>query len=331
VCDVDADAILASAAIPTLFEATRITDRSGEHVYWDALFSQNPPVRDFVSVQRDLGEEPPDEIWVIQINPQRSGREPKQIGEILDRRNELTGNLSLNQELGFIKSMNKWLLDKDKVSPEWFTPVWIHRIELIMERDGHDALDLASKLDRSAAHVDQLMDAGKRAAAGFLEQWRARSAPFEVLPLTVRRLTGEQLRALKEDWTCLRSKAGDQPAREVVTEAGKLVQRAMRERGYPVADFFDRLSDICATDQEVATQYPPTMEMVLRARDGLASGDELHEGWQRCEALLRHLLDPAQPPRPVFPEAPRTVRAARTSAGASALQRLAQRVAGVVL
>ena len=89
-------AILASAAIPTLFRAVWIDHKA----YWDGLFSQNPPIRDFVQVS-DSSDEKPDEIWVIQINPQGRPREPMSLEEIRDRRNELAGNLSLNQEIYF--------------------------------------------------------------------------------------------------------------------------------------------------------------------------------------------------------------------------------------
>ena len=54
--------------------------------YWDGLFSQNPPVR-------ELTDEGPDEIWVIQINPKELETEPRTVAEIADRRNELSGNL----------------------------------------------------------------------------------------------------------------------------------------------------------------------------------------------------------------------------------------------
>jgi NTE family protein len=54
---ISVDAVLASAAIPPIFRAVRI----GRSVYWDGLFSQNPPVRELLDAQ-------PDEIWVIQIN-----------------------------------------------------------------------------------------------------------------------------------------------------------------------------------------------------------------------------------------------------------------------
>lgn len=51
--------------------------------FWDGLFSQNPPVRDFV----DGIDEKPEEIWVIQINPKTITKLPQSVGAIQDRRN----------------------------------------------------------------------------------------------------------------------------------------------------------------------------------------------------------------------------------------------------
>ena len=95
--DITLNAILASAAVPPLFRAVH-EDRS---YYWDGLFSQNPPVR-------ELPDADPEEIWVIRINPLARAREPTAIADIADRRNELSGNLSLEQELYFISKVNQW-------------------------------------------------------------------------------------------------------------------------------------------------------------------------------------------------------------------------------
>lgn len=50
-------------------------------------------------------ERKPDELWVVQINPQTREGEPTTLLEIADRRNELAGNLSLNQELRFVETL----------------------------------------------------------------------------------------------------------------------------------------------------------------------------------------------------------------------------------
>ncbi len=55
--EVTMDAMLASTAIPNLFRAVRINGGT----YWDGLFSQNPPVREFLR-SRGEARRKPDEI-----------------------------------------------------------------------------------------------------------------------------------------------------------------------------------------------------------------------------------------------------------------------------
>ena len=103
---ITADTVLASAAIPNLFRAVQLEDGT----YWDGLFSQNPPVRELLEAE-------PDELWVIQINPQQRDTEPATLAEIADRRNELAGNLSLYQELAFIEKIDQ-LLEAGQLTPD---------------------------------------------------------------------------------------------------------------------------------------------------------------------------------------------------------------------
>jgi NTE family protein len=161
---ISAETILASTALPTLFRAVH-TDGG---VYWDGLFSQNPPVR-------ELTDAKPDEIWVIQIDPERREDEPKSMVDILDRRNELAGNLSLHQEIHFIEKINE-LVEKlgEGASPQAkrlripgeeekeYKPIIVRRIEMSI------ALDFASKLDRSPSFIRGLMDYGEKQAEAFL-------------------------------------------------------------------------------------------------------------------------------------------------------------------
>ena len=110
--------MLASAAIPTLFRS--IHEAGG--VYWDGLFSQNPPVRELLDTE-------PDEIWVIQINAKETAVEPRTILEIADRRNELSGNLSLYQELHFIERIDSLIEDGHLVGGG-YKPITIRIIEM---------------------------------------------------------------------------------------------------------------------------------------------------------------------------------------------------------
>jgi NTE family protein len=149
-------ALLASAAIPELFRAVPV----GDGLYWDGLFSQNPPIRGFLAgdIARD---EKPDEIWVIQINPDQRRDEPRSSHDITDRRNELAGNLSLAQELFFVEQTNQWLA-RGYLPATNFKQVTVRRIRLELE------LDYPSKLDRQPAFIDRLLNEGRRAAGEFL-------------------------------------------------------------------------------------------------------------------------------------------------------------------
>ena len=185
---ITADTILASAAIPTVFRAVPVEG----NLYWDGLFSQNPPVK-------ELTEARPDELWVIQINPQRIDREPRSAVEIADRRNGLAGNISLYQELSVIEKIDQ-LLEDGWLKPGRYKQIVVRVIELDLK------LSAASKLDRDPAFIRRLIAHGDTLATGFLaaldfeDAWRRRDTDAvrahlardaEVSPDLLDRLTGE--------------------------------------------------------------------------------------------------------------------------------------------
>jgi len=151
--DVTTDAVLASAAVPNLFEAVEIHG----HGHWDGLFSQNPPINDLLDV---APEHKPEELWIIQINPQEREGIPETLDEIADRRNELSGNISLNQELRFIERVNDWV-EEGHLPDDEFTKTTVRRIE--MEQDYH----CSTKVDRSASFIGELLDLGEKRAGEF--------------------------------------------------------------------------------------------------------------------------------------------------------------------
>jgi NTE family protein len=129
---------------------------------------------------RELPRENPDEIWVIQIAPKKRGEEPKSMADILDRRNELAGNISLYQEIDFIEKINQ-LVDKlvpggDRKEKALRVPggevekgreykhIEVRWIELT------EPLDFASKLDRNPAFIRRMMADGERSAEAFLRR-----------------------------------------------------------------------------------------------------------------------------------------------------------------
>jgi NTE family protein len=160
--EISIDAVLASTTLPTLFKAVRI----GDDVYWDGLFSQNPPVRQLVA-GIDL-ELKPDEIWIIRINRQRLPTEPTSVEEIEDRRNALAGNLSLNHEVDVITRFSEWLRE-GKLTATSVKPIDVHWIE--MSDNLTVRLGYVTKLNRDPSFLNTLIADGEAQAEAFLQAW----------------------------------------------------------------------------------------------------------------------------------------------------------------
>lgn len=174
--------ILASCAIPNLFPAVAI----GKDAYWDGIFSDNPPITELIDPE-DVGlANLPGEIWVIKLNPTRRDTIPVEIDDILDRRNELEGNVSLFQSLRSVERLNDLLLRgafkeeylaslgvREPVKiPKPFVekpdkPYYVPFIE--MSPHLQKVLNYESKLDRDPESINRLIEDGKQQAKQFLE------------------------------------------------------------------------------------------------------------------------------------------------------------------
>jgi predicted acylesterase/phospholipase RssA len=168
------NAVLASAALPWVFEAVKIAREQADgslemHQYWDGLFSQNPPIKNFISDLVD-DQRKADEIWVLQINPCIHDVEtlPK---DIWDRRNELAGNLSLNQEIAFIGAINRKLDGGHSLLAQWCKQVQVHRIVMdgaAVAQAAGMKLGSLSKFDRSVLLKNTLLAQGHKQVGKFL-------------------------------------------------------------------------------------------------------------------------------------------------------------------
>jgi NTE family protein len=153
----------ASGTLPAVREAEEI---DGGY-YWDGLYSQNPPVREFLAGVRR--EHVPDEIWIVRINPQQTAQQPKSNAEIRDRENELMGNLSLNKELDFILTVNDMIARFGGGLAAEYKPVTVRTIK--MKEETAAALRTASKFDRSRGFIDRLRKEGHAVAQDWLSRW----------------------------------------------------------------------------------------------------------------------------------------------------------------
>jgi NTE family protein len=163
------EGVAASGTLPVFREAQRI----GNGHYWDGLYSQNPPVREFIAGPDRL-EDIPDEVWIVRINPQQWPYPPTSNKDIEDRQNELMGNLSLNKELDTIMKVNEWISDpqyKDDKFVKGKKPVIIRTIK--MEKKTADELSYSSKFDRSRDRMAALSDEGYRVALRWVSDWRS--------------------------------------------------------------------------------------------------------------------------------------------------------------
>jgi NTE family protein len=175
--------ILASCAVPNIFPAVMIDGCA----YWDGLFSDNPPLQELMQPRSVGVENLPEEIWLIKINPTASEKVPELADDIIDRRNQLEGNISLFQQLRHLEMINEMLL-RDAFRPDYLAQLDIKapvRIPRSFPTDPHrsyhipciempeelqNTLDFESKLDRSAANIVRLIEAGEQSAGRFLQE-----------------------------------------------------------------------------------------------------------------------------------------------------------------
>ena len=147
-------ALLVSPAIPTLFRAVEIDGSD----HWDGLLSQNPPIRHVTS--EVPAAQKPDEIWNVRINPVARPATPRSLADIADRRNELAGNISLEQEIHMLTAVND-LIATGVIDDDRYKHIELREIELGL------ALDVHSKIDRDRRFLERLMARGESAAEAF--------------------------------------------------------------------------------------------------------------------------------------------------------------------
>jgi len=152
--DVTADAVMASACLPNLFQAVEI---DGE-AYWDGGYMGNPALFPFFEDKKT------DDTLLIQINPIRRDEVPRTGVAIAERVSEITFNASLLRELRAIDFVNR-LLAEHRLDPTRYRPNRLHRIDASTALAHHGA---SSKMDTSWRFFEELRDAGRDAADAFL-------------------------------------------------------------------------------------------------------------------------------------------------------------------
>jgi len=152
--EVSTDVLLASACLPTMFQAVEI---GGEH-YWDGGYTGNPAI--FPLFREGL----PQDVVVININPLERSEVPRAAHDIQNRINEISFNSSLLRELRAISFVQR-LLDEGALSSGTMKRVLVHMIaDDGLMRD----LSVATKMVPVPELLWKLRDAGRVAADAFL-------------------------------------------------------------------------------------------------------------------------------------------------------------------
>jgi NTE family protein len=163
--EISCDVIMASACLPTLFQAVEFTDpRTGRsEAFWDGGYSGNPAL--YPLFHKDL----PDDILVVNINPLYREELPTDVQAIQNRINEISFNSSLLRELRAIAFVKRLLAD-GSMTRGTMKDVLVHMIadDVLMNE-----LNVATKTIPQAVVIARLKEAGQAAATAFLKNHKA--------------------------------------------------------------------------------------------------------------------------------------------------------------
>jgi len=110
-----------------------------------------------------------------------------------------------------------------------------------------------------------------------------------VKKLDLRDLSDEEKRDFGGRWRRLQVDFVDRP-RQAVEGADKLVTEVMKARGYPAADFEQRVADASVEHASLAPDYREARQIAERSRRGLATTEELRRSLVCYRNLFQAML-----------------------------------------
>jgi hypothetical protein len=141
--------------------------------------------------------------------------------------------------------------------------------------------------DRFGREYDRAVDkaGGRREAEQELREREKRHDELELRPLS----QDARDRYLQQ-WQATQGRFVDDP-KGAVSEADDLVQRVMRDRGYPVDDFEQRAADISVAHPELVEKYRTANGIARASERGEASTEDLRHSVRHYRALFVELLE----------------------------------------
>jgi FtsZ-interacting cell division protein ZipA len=108
--------------------------------------------------------------------------------------------------------------------------------------------------------------------------------------LSLRPLAPQQRERYIQEWEVTQGRFVDDPP-GAVAEADRLVQRVMKDRGYPVDDFEQRAADISVEHPELVEKYRTAHGVAQKSERGQASTEDLRHSVRHYRAVFAELLD----------------------------------------
>jgi len=155
--EITPDVLMASACLPTLFQAVEI---DGE-AYWDGGYSGNPTLAPLVS------ELASDDTILIPINPLERPGTPKTPTEILNRLNEVSFNAVAVKELYMMAVLQRHSAD---LTGDTEACNWARMRVHVVRNPVMNSLGFSSKLNAEWDFLSWLKDEGRKAAQVFLDE-----------------------------------------------------------------------------------------------------------------------------------------------------------------
>jgi len=153
--EITADTLLASACLPTMFQAIEI---DGEP-YWDGGYAGNPTLTPLIR------ESDAHDSILVQINPRERLDPPRTANEILNRLNEISFNSPLMKQLRMIALLRQVADPGDGEGARW-AGMRVHRIMT----DELANFGASSKLNAEWEFVSLLKEEGRKSATAFLAE-----------------------------------------------------------------------------------------------------------------------------------------------------------------
>jgi NTE family protein len=153
--EITADVLLASACLPTMFQAIEIDGVP----YWDGGYAGNPTLTPLVR------ESDAKDVIIVQINPRERNETPRSASDILNRLNEISFNSPLVKELRMIALLREAADPGTGEGARWASML-THRIK----SDKLTGLGASSKLNTEWDFFVMLKEEGRRAAQEFLDE-----------------------------------------------------------------------------------------------------------------------------------------------------------------